>query len=345
MKKTVYSSILLVALISCKGSKEKTEDVTIDSSAKAVTVVEVKEMQTSRDFRYSGTVVAGRTIPLSFQTTGTVESVLVEMGDAVTKGQLLATVEKSNSQNMYDMAQAKYQQAKDAYDRLKTVHDKGSLPEIKWVEMETNFEQAKSSLAMSKENLSKCNLYAPCSGIVGKRNSEPGMSALALTGAPIAFVEINEVYVKISVPESEVGKIRKGQKAQFIVSALENKLYSGKITNINPVADIISRTYEAKIQVENKNIELKPGMVCDVNFTQTDGKSSLLIPYQAVSKDADGKSFVFIVNKNSMHVKKQIVETGTYNGDNLEILSGLKNGETIVREGREKLSDNDLISL
>jgi len=341
----VYSAMILAAMMSCKGSKEGSNDQVIDTVAKSVTVVRVQEMQASRDYRYSGTVVAGRTIPLSFQTTGTVESVLVDEGDAVTKGQLLATVERSNSQNMYDIAEAKYQQAKDAYDRLKTVHDKGSLPEIKWVEMETNLEQAKSSLAMSKENLGKCNLYAPCSGIVGKRNIEPGQSALSITGSPIELVEIGEVYVKISVPESEIGKLRKGQKAQFAVSALDGKTFSGEITHVNPVADVISRTYEAKILVNNKDMELKPGMVCDVNFTQSGGKTSLQVPYQSVSKDGDGKSFVFVVDITTKHVKKQVVETGSYSGSNLEIVSGLKAGETIVKDGRDRLSNNDVIAL
>ena len=241
------------------------------------------------------------------------------------------------------MSLAKFQQAQDAYNRLKTVHDKGSLPEIKWVEMQTNLESAKSSLAMSKDNLDKCNLYAPSDGLVGKRTIEPGMSALSITGSPIELVEINNVYIKISVPENEIGKIKKGQKASISVSALGNKSYSGEISKISPVADVISRTSEVKILINNQSLDLKPGMVCDVTMASNDGALCLLIPYQAATKNSNDQAYVYVVNTTTKRVSKQFVTLGNYNGSNIEVVSGLQEGQTIVSEGKEKLSDNDQV--
>lgn len=338
--------IPLSALIIMSACSSKTEQLkSINQKRVMVSTVEVKKQHVAANLRYSGTIEAFQTIPLSFETTGTINSVLVESGDEVKKGQLLATLDATDSKNMYQITLAKYQQAKDAYDRLKVVYEKGSLPEIKWIEMQTNLDQAKSSLEISKNNLDKCNLFSPVNGLVGSRNIEPGMYSLNIGSSPFELVDIKRVYVKISVPENELAKIQKGMKAQFLVSALNGETFEGVISNISPVADLISRTYEAKILVDNPEQTLKPGMVCDVNLEQTTDKDMILIPYQSVTKDADEKAYVFVVDPNEKKVKKQEVKTGQYYGSDLEILSGLAQGQIVVNEGKEKLSDNSLIAL
>lgn len=341
MKKVIYLAIVIALFAACK-SKQNDEKTTEDKKI-AVTLSEVRSEKMEVKLRYSGTIEASHTIPLNFKTTGTVEKVLVDAGDFVKKGQILATIDKNDIKNMYDITVAKYNQAKDAYDRLKTVHDQSSLPEIKWVEMVTNLEQAKSSLDLAKNNLDKCNMISPLDGIIGRRNIEPGMSSLSIS-SPFELVEIETVYVKISVPENEIGKIKKRIKARFVVSALNNKEFQGEITNVSPVAENFSRTYTVKITVKNQNLELKPGMVCDLTLNISSEKEIVFVPYQSVSKDKEGNAFVYVANTNEKKAVKQIVKTGNYNGNNLEIISGLTKGQMIVNDGKEKLSDNSLIS-
>jgi len=339
--KKMASLVLVVSLLAGCNTKQPQEKLQTEKRI-GVTVSEVKSERVTVKLRYSGTVEPSMTIPINFQTIGTVENVLVDVGDAVQKGQLLATLDNKDMRNLYEITKSKYQQAKDAYDRLKTVHDQGSLTEVKWVEMETNMEQAESSLELSKNNLEKCSLRAPVVGIIGRRNIEPGMSALGIP-APLELVQIASVFVKISVPENEIGKLKKGLTANIMVSALNNTQFNGVISNVSVVADAFARTYEVKIIVNNPNLNLKPGMVCDVTMNLTTEKELMLVPYQSVSKDNDGKTYVFIVDVDRKKVKMQIIETGNYNGSNLEVLSGLSNGQLIVREGKEKLSDNSLI--
>lgn len=340
MKKTACLALIVTLASGC--STDQPQEKSPAEKGVAVTVSIVKSEHAAVALRYSGTVEPSRTIPLNFQSTGTVETVLVDAGDAIKKGQILATLDKTDMQNLYEITRSKYQQAKDAYDRLKTVHDQGSLTEVKWVEMETNMEQAKSSLEISRNNLEKCFLRAPVDGIIGTRNIEPGMSSLGIT-APLDIVQINLVYVKISVPENEVARIVKGMKASFTVSALNDKEFRGEVTNISPVADRISRTYEAKILVPNPELSLKPGMVCDVKMETTMEKELILIPYQCVSKDNENKPFVYIVAPMEKRARKQIIKTGQYYDSGLEVVSGLSVGQTIVNEGKEKLNDNSLI--
>ena len=334
---------MIIALITGCG-KVKTILVNPEKAVK-VRTAKVTSAAGSYSLRYSGTIEASQTIPLSFQTAGTIEKIYIEVGDQVKKGQLLATTNISDMQNIYNVTLAKYGQAKDAYDRLKSVHDQGSLPEIKWVEMESNMEQAKSSLELSKNNLDKCNLRAPVDGIIGRRNISPGQSAIGASLAPIELVQIETVLVKISVPENEIGKITKGQNATFSVSALEGKQFEGFVVNVSPVADIMSRTYTVKISAKNLKYELKPGMVCDVILNLNREKVTLVVPYKAVSKDMDGNTFVFIVSPDGTRVIKQNVTVGNYCESGIEVLSGLTLGQVVVSAGCEKLTDNSLISL
>jgi RND family efflux transporter MFP subunit len=200
-------------------------------------------------------------------------------------------------------------------------------------------------VSIAKNNLNKCRLYAPENGIIGRRNIEPGMSSLGNPIAPLELIKIESVYVKITVPENEINKIKKGQLATFKVSALDNRTFRGIVSNVGVVADQISRTYEVKITVKNPGLTLKPGMVCDVNLGIAPNKEVLEVSYQAVDKDNDNNSFVFVVDTAKKIVRKRIINTGNYQNDNIEVLSGLSLGEKVVCEGKQKLSDNSKINL
>ena len=340
MRKIYLLALTVLLVVGCT-QKSKVET----SQDPQVVITTVTKVLSSGDLHYSGSIEALQTIPLTFQTAGTVLRVLVNAGDAVHKGQLLATVDKADAQSMFELSNSKYIQAKDAYKRLKEVHDNGSLSEIKWVEMESNLQQAASSVAIAKNNLKKSSLYSPDNGIIGKRNIEPGMSSLGSPISPLELVKIEMVYVKISVPENEIGKIKKGLKASFKVSALDNKIFNGVVTNVGVVADQISRTYEVKITVKNPGLLLKPGMVCDVNLGISAPDEVLEVSYQAVDKDNDNNSFVFVVDTAKKIVRKRIITIGKYQNDNIEVISGLALGEKVVSEGKQKLSDNSKISL
>jgi RND family efflux transporter MFP subunit len=343
MKKIMYFTIIVIFLVSCKHS-QKTEEKLYGDNVYKIDTSNVKSMIMQGDLHYSGSVEASQTISLAFQTSGTVDKVYVEEGDRVVKGQLLATLDKSDMQNMYNVSNAKYLQAKDAYNRMKEVYEKGSLSEIKWVEMETGLRQAEATVNLAKDNLEKCYLRAPEDGYIGKRNIEPGMSAISIK-SPIEIVKINPVYVKISVPENEISRIKKNLKAKIKVSALGDKMYEGTITNIGVVADQISRTYDVKITVNNSNLELKPGMVCDVMLDIIVNKEVLLVPYQAVTTDIENKPYVFSVDMQKKSVKKKNIHISNYYSHGIIVTSGLNKGEVVVVEGKEKLNDNSKISL
>jgi RND family efflux transporter MFP subunit len=180
--------------------------------------------------------------------------------------------------------------------------------------------------------------------MIGRRDVEPGQSSIGIS-SPFVLVKIDRIMVKISVPENEINKISKGMKASFSLSALGDQTFNGAVSKVGIVADRISRTYDVKILADNPGNKIKPGMVCDVILNLNRETFSLVVPYKAVSKDSDGKTFVFVVSVDGTRVIKQNVTVGNYRESGIEVLSGLTPGQVVVSAGCEKLSNNSLISL
>lgn len=328
-------------MISLISGCHQDEQQTGNQEGKRAVKVKVAPVEVSHQheiLKYSGTIEASQTIPLTFQTTGIVDRVFVEEGDFVKQGQLLAHVEKGSLESAYQGALAKYEQALDAQTRLRKVYEKGSLPEIKWVEVNSQVAQAKSMLELTETNLQNCEMRAPTHGVVGERNIEPGMSAVQLE-APLKLVKLQKILVKISVPENEISKFNSGQKAGIMVSALDNKQYQGIIERIGVVANRLSRTYSVKIAVDNAGLMLKPGMVCEVEIPLTSSDTVLLVPITSVDCDANGQTFVFKVDQNQKTATKNPVQIEGFENDMLVIASGLREGEVVVVQGNQKITD------
>jgi len=346
MKKiNLILGLTVVILISGCGEEKSTGNKISDSkkSIKVKTII-VEEPTQNIILGYSGIIVPTLAIPLSFQLPGSLNKIYVDEGDHVRKGQTLAELDKTSFQNIFLAAQAMQNQAKDAYDRLKTVHDKGSLPEIQWEEIKSKLEQANSSAQIAKQNLDNCSIIASTQGIIGSRNAEVGSTIIP--GNPIfKLVIIDEVFVRVSVPENEINRIKKGQIVRIQIPAIGNDSYSGQVEKIGVMANPISKTYEIKIRVKNTNLKIKSGMVSNVEIIIQDPNSKITIPYQAVIKNGDDHNYVFKVNSKTNTVEKKIVEVGELSNNMIQIISGVSVGDILVVEGQHKLADNYTVIL
>jgi len=295
-------------------------------------------------FAYSGTIEESESTPLSFPVNGTVLEVLVSEGDFVRKGQLLAALNDATFKNMYEMSQAALKQAEDAYKRLQPMYRNGNLPEIKFVEVETGLQQARSAASISQKNLDDCKLYAPVNGFVGDRSIEPGMNVLPGVTA-INIIKIDKVFAKISISESNIAHIERGQTALITIGALDHKNIEGVVEEIGVVADPIAHTYKIKIAIPNENHSIKPGMICDARIQTSEAFNSVIIPNQAVQVDENGKNFVFSVDANSGKAIANMVEIGRLTNDGIEIKKGLNIGELVVIAGQQKLVNDSNVEI
>jgi RND family efflux transporter MFP subunit len=322
----------------CSGNSGNQSDLAIK-----VQVEKVKPAEVNEELAYSGTIEESETIPLSFSSAGNVSQVLVSEGVMVTKGQLLATLNNATYQNNYAIMQATQQQAEDAYNRLTPMHKNGTLPEVKYVEVETGLQKAKAAAAIAKKSLDDCNLYATTDGYVGKRSIEPGSTAMPGFAA-ITIVKINKVFARVSVSENEIALMHKGQKATIKVGALGAATYGGAVEEIGVVADPMAHSYKIKIGVPNKDLRMKPGMICSASIESPGAVHGVVVSSTSVLVDESGKNFVYVVSAQNKAMRKHVV-TGQLLNSGIEVLDGLQVNDAVVVAGQHKLVDNASVQI
>ena len=339
-----YLSITTILLYGCSSSDTQMKVTQQTEKSVKVRIQKLETVSGDTGQSYIGTIEESVAVPLSFLATGIVEKVLVEEGQTVEKGQLLAVLNNDDFKNAWQISKAKLNQAEDAYNRLEPVYKKGSLPEVKFIEIKTSLEQARSMASISEKSLKDCKLYAPSSGIIGRKIIESGMSIIP--GNPVfQLVKIEKVNVKIPVPENEISGFSKGMEARITVPALGNQLFEGKISEIGVLANPLSHTYMAKIELANPDKLLKPGMVCNATIKNPDLTERLIVPLRAVQSGASGEKFVYIADLSSGKAMKKIVEPGMLVSNGIVIRNGLTAGNLLIVEGYQKISDHSLIQI
>jgi RND family efflux transporter MFP subunit len=333
-KQTIWIAAVVMALMSsCGGQKEESSKAPIRVKTLVVSPGMVDNAQT-----YVGVVEESEATAVSFTSMGVVKRVLVDEGQAVSRGQLIAEMDDTQARNMLSNAQAQMAQANDAYARMKQLYDQRALAEIKWVETQSQVAQAKSQLEMAKKNLSDCHLTAPVSGIIGRKQIGAGETVLP-SQAVVSILDISTVKVKVAVPEAEIGGITTNTPTSIKVEAIDGRYQGGTIEK-GVQADALTHTYDVKINVANADCKLLPGMVASVRFV-TDGSqgfSSQSIPVTSIQKKADGSLFVWTVTQDST-AHRSAVQIGGTQGNYVSVTNGLSIGQRIVTEGYQKLSE------
>ncbi len=339
------SASLMMTSCSSKGNEAKG-----DATQDAILVEEMTIGTASSsygDFNYSGTVEEETGTALSFSMGGTIRQLNVKVGDRVRRGQLIATVDPTSVKNSYEMARTNRIQAQDAYDRYKQLHDKGSLPDIRWVEVQSKLQEAVSAENIARKNLSDCNLYAPYDGIISEKNAEVGQNVAP--GMPVAKLVTTKVLnVKISVPESEMANVAIHQRADIRVQALNGKMFSGYVTEKSVIADPISRSYDVKIRVQGASKDLLPGMVSEVKLlggkaSKIDASSPIIIPATLIQLADDNSSFVWL-DEGGKAVRRTI-SLGEYQSNGVIVKSGLKAGDKLIVEGQQKVCNGSVLKV
>lgn len=287
---------------------------------------------------YSGTVESNQSTVLSLKTGGKVKQVFVKDGQKVKTGDRIALVDDTQAKNAYATAKSTLKQARDAYDRVKAVHDSGSVSEIKWVEVQTKLEQAESMAEIAKQNLEECVLTAPFSGVISGKPLGAGTNLLP-SQPFVTLVQTDTVKIKVNIPENDINSVFVGQKADIRVAATTDTL-TGKVSTIGVEADALSHTYPVTISVANKDGKSMPGMVCKVDLYNHVASESYVIPYQSVQLMPEGR-YVWYV-KDSKTERKMITTSGFSSGG-VVVTSGIAAGDSIVVEGRQKVYEGGKI--
>ena len=313
-----------------------------------------------------GNLIGLQTVDIAPRTGGRLLSVNVQLGDRVRRGQVLAKVEDREIVEQVRAAEASQEVAKATirqreadlkvaelnFDRSKNLFERQLLAKQALDDAESRYMAAVAQTDLSRAqllqnearlqelriNLQHTSVASPVDGYVGKRNVDPG--AMVNTNTAIAsVVDISRLRLVVNVVEKDLRLVNAGDVADVEVDAYPGEKFAGKIARVAPVLDPATRTATMEVEIPNNDHKLKPGMYARINLTVEERKNTLVAPKNAVI-DFENKRGVWMPNdqKRAAFVP---VTLGIEGPLQIEILSGLKEGDRFVTTGAGAVRNND----
>lgn len=351
MKKTLKKPWLLAGLLvalaaallcgGCGGDKQTAEQA---EPGIAVEVVQAEVGQIVNSTVVRGNVAAIDDVYVVPKAQGVVRSVNVSVGDYISNGQVICQLDTVDLQtalalakSQYDTLNTSYQEAVKNRDRYAALYAEGAVSLAQYEQAETtvktmNLEGARLQVQQIQDQINNCTVRSTISGQVAEVSVNPG--DMAGSGPVARVVDINQVKLVANVTESVLTSFSQGLEVPVTIAAASAQPYTGRVTSM-PVAANATMTYPVEITIDNPNREIMAGMFAEVNVVREQSAAeSLIIPKSALNNESQ----VFVVDaQNVAHLRD--VETGLSDDNNVEILSGLSAGETVVTVGGYLLSD------
>lgn len=334
--KTIFRTMSVVAAVAlaagCGSSNSKTAEQTTvtEEVVPTVSVAQVSLREVPQEATYTSTIQAFVKNNIAPQTAGRISRILVDVGDFVKKGQVVAEMDQTQ------LAQVELQLRNNEteFNRLKELYEVGGLSKSDLDAIEMAYKVSKTQYENLKEN---ATLVSPINGVITARNYDAGdMYAMS---APIYTVEqIVPVKLLVGISETDYSKVKKGDSVEITADAIPDKTFYGKIRKIYPTVDPATRTFTVEVVVDNNYSTLRPGMFAraTVNFGTN---NSVVIPDVAVVKQqGSGERFVYVLNDDGT-VTYQKVVLGRRMGTEYEVLEGIADGAKVVVGGQIRLKD------
>ena len=328
--RTMVAAAAVMAAVSCGNTTDKSAQQTVAVADPAVSVEQVSAREVPQLATYTSTVQAYVKNNIAPQMTGRITKINVEVGDNVTKGQILAEIDKSSLLQ----AQLQLQNQEVELQRLKALYETGGISKSDFDAIELSYNITKTQVENLLENTV---LRSPINGIVTARNYDAG--DLYAMSAPIYVVEqVKPVKLLVAISEADYTNVKKGDSVEVAADALPGKTFYGKVEKVYPTIDPATRTFTVEVVIENNYATLRPGMFArvTVNFGVN---NNVVIPDMAVVKQqGSGERFVYVLNPDNT-VTYQKVVLGRRMGSEYEVLEGLTDGAIVVTGGQIRLKD------
>jgi RND family efflux transporter MFP subunit len=353
-KKIVWLLCTAVALTACD------EKVEVEEVVRSIKTRTVSKQATDQIAKFAGLVAAVDSSGLSFQVGGQVTSVEVDIGDRVTKGQVLAALDPEPYQLDVDAVNAELIRAKDnvatskaEYERQKRIFEQGAGAQRNLEVAEYNYKAARSAvnyqvarLDQAKRNLEKTTLSAPYDGTIAWRSVQPNEEV----GVGQKILEINasgEMEVQLAVPETTVDRIHIDDPATITFPTLPGEPAAGRVSYVGSAA-VKANAFPVKVVLIAPNENVKPGMTAEANLSLTveDRQPGYLVPLQAILPAPEvNQGYAFVYDPNTSTVKKTAVRARGMENKEAIVFEGLAAGDIIAVAGVSFLADGMKVKL
>jgi membrane fusion protein (multidrug efflux system) len=304
-------------------------------------VMELTPRAITNKINLPGSIEPWTRLELVSKIAGAVEEVLVEEGDTVKQGDVLAKIESDDYRIALARAQAAYNLAKADFERDKSVYAKGAIPAAELDARETNMQTARADLDNARLLYERTTIKAPISGVIRSLDAKVGLY-LGI-GDPVArILQIDRVKAVIGIPESDITAVRRLETVNLSVQALDNLEIIGKNHFVSSSPETAARLYRFELEIDNPDHRILPGMFVRADIVKQQRESALVVPFYSIISRND-EQYVFLEDNGI--VRKQTVKTGIMQQWMVEITEGLENGNHVVVEGHRDVENNQKVNV
>ena len=279
---------------------------------------------------------------------GTLEQIFVSEGQKVKKGQLLAGINDSGLKDQVDQLIIQANFAKENFERTERLWNNNIGSEIQYLKSKTDFESSQKMVEQMKDRLSKTKIYAPFEGEIDEIISNQGSNLIPGVSQILRLVNLDKIYAEASVSEKYIAYIDKGTNAIVQVPLLGREIVS-EIVQTGNFINPSNRTFRVEVPIENIDNKIKQNLDAKIKINIYSKQDAVVIPLRIVREDASGKNFVYVMSediKEGVYItSKTFISLGNKNSTEVEVIDGLKIGDTLVLEGANIVEDSQRVKI
>jgi RND family efflux transporter MFP subunit len=296
-----------------------------------------------------GNVKTKQNILVYPEMPGILRKILVEEGQSVSKGQLLATIDDGGLSNQVAQLEATTQLAKTTFERQKRLWEQKIGSEIQFLQTKTNYEAQSNSLKQLKSQQSKASIRAPFSGVIDDVIKEPGTVIAPGQGSEVfRIVNLNNMYVEAEVPERYIASITKNKEVKVEFPVL-GKSVNSKIRQVGSFINPNNRSFKIEVPVANKSGNVKPNLTAKLQINDYTDEKAILIPQSIISENAKGEQYIYVIKdkktNNEAIAERLIIITGKTQGDMIEVTKNLSADVEIIMEGARSVNNGQVVKV
>ena len=318
----------------------------LDSSKKVVDFALVTSFTAEKKpfkhyFQVQGVVASKKNVLLTPETGGMITSILVEEGQKVNSGDLIATFSTTIINSTIEELEQQLELAKYYYEKQQSLNDQGVGTDLSLNEARVNYNRLLKNKNTLLEQKNKFSLYAPFTGFIDKLFVTVGQST-SPANPIVRLVSLNHMYVSANISENYLGKINRGQFVEIELPALNEKIEGLKIKHLSKQIDPINRTLSIQVPIPSKD-KIIPNLMAVLNICDYQTDSSIVVPSSLILENSRGENVVKIIEGGVVKEKK--VTIGKQYNNQTQLIDGIVSGEKIIDKGKKSVVNGQKVNL
>ncbi len=333
------TAFLVAGLNGCARGDASVDQTPENTAALPVTVAPAEIADIHATYKTTATITADAEAPILARVGGEVVEILVEEGDVVRKGQVLARLDGDRLRLEMRQAKAEFDKAAREYSRTADLHARNLVSTAAFEDLKYDRDAKQASFDLKRLNHDYTSIRATISGVVSSRDVKLGANVSA--GQTVFNVtDTSRLVAYLNIPQAELSKFSAGNTAMVAVDSAPDTRFDATIARISPTIDTKNGTFRATLDIDNADNELAPGMFGRFTIAYEEHNDAVVIPVSAVVLE-DNETIVYVVENGS--AARRSVQTGIRSGGLVEVLTGLAGNEKIILSGQSQLRDGSRV--